>query len=190
MSLPLIIAAAAGVYIVTSGKKRSRPKSRIIDKGSYSYSSDCNHLWIAGFDVAQIDTVKPNDQQAAAIRQFGEEVTSPAAAAALAAKYGGVAAGDRPPMWVTELGLDTIANILPGCAFEEGKTPGRAALALLPMAMIWVGIILPGDGDEFTEAAAAEYRILAEATAESGGVASNVVKLIRLVRENPEKYGA
>lgn len=193
MANPIIlIAAAAGAVYLFSNKKKSTDKkaaASIIDKGTYSYSSDCKHLWVGGVDIASSDVVKLTKEQNEAMNRFVSNAVVPAIVAEANSKTD--PSWDDQPFAITEWALGAIARIVPGCEYKEGKPANATAAALLPLTMAHIELHViqsGGNMNDFAVMIAAEMIWMARAHAESKGKPVDIIKFIRQVRENPDRY--
>ena len=181
--LPILLMGGAAAVVVSASGKKKGSKSRVIDMGLYSYSSNCKHLWIGSLDVAKPGAIHLDAEQNEVMNQFVAGPLQSAIKAAVETREGDPKWGDKP-FWITELALGTVAELVPRCKFKEGNPTGAAALALLPLVLGRIGVYLHEhgvDSKDFLAAAALETMLMAQASAKAGGKV-DIVKMIREAR--------
>ena len=184
--LPLLLLGGGAVYLVTAKKngkngKKAAKKVTTIDKGTYKYSSDCKHIWVAGKDLTDSKVIFKNEDQVAvtAFAKFVEPAVSQA-----------ISEMGASPMPLIESSVRAIAKLMPECAFTKGKPAPKAALGLMPMVMSFaanqVAEKMGWNMATFMEDMRKEMYLMTQ----TPGFAKQEVDLVALIhreRENPTK---
>lgn len=179
--LPILLLGGAAAFMMAQPKKK---KSKIVNKGNYSYTRDCKKLYIKGIDA---DTENPTEEQLQLLHEFVQSDLVPAFDAARQAMFAEMGDGmDDTGVFIIELSARAANHLMGDCALKEGHRP-HAGLAMFTVAMANVAgyLVQSGvDAAEATKEIAREMALVTKAQLESGG-SVDIMKLIREEKANP-----
>lgn len=202
--LPILLLGGAAVYVVTQKKKPAKkskitpgkpPHSvKVIDKGTYSYTSNCQKFLIGGADIASYNTKNLSPSRKAVLRAFEAELMKATKAEHLS--HAGDTKFDDRPLWMWEFAVGVAERLAPECNVKEGKPLSKVASAIIGLTFVELAKYYASIGSDPAEVIVElVYSIIPVAKHLQDIGAKDIedpkfdlIGFIKKVRKNPEKY--